>query len=104
MREAKDDMRIEKDKLATALAISAASLFIAGCNKKCGGSNTPDDAAEPAPASSAEVKCFGINECKGQSACDVEGAHVCGGQNECAGKGWILVPESECTEKGGEIV
>lgn len=98
-------MQLETDKLAKFLAVSAASLFISACNKGSE-STTPEEAAgaEPAAASAAEVKCFGINECKGQSACDVAGSHECGGQNDCAGKGWILVSEDECKEKGGEIV
>ena len=55
-------------------------------------------------AEAAEVKCFGINECSGQSKCDVAGSHECGGQNSCKGKGWIVVPQSECDSKGGKVL
>lgn len=97
-------------KLASSVALAAATLFLASCNK--GGEPTkapgasPGDAAKPPAdlASDAKVNCFGINECSGQSACDVAGSHECGGQNSCRGKGWISVPKSECDSKGGKIV
>jgi hypothetical protein len=101
------------------LAVAAAALFLAGCGKTqptttppagagaattpgadAGATATPGDDAAAAP----EVKCFGINECSGQSACDVPGSHDCGGQNSCRGKGWILVPQGECDAKGGKVV
>ena len=103
-----------------AFAVTAAALFLAGCGKEQppttppgGGAGAPtapggeagtavdaeDDAAE-----AAEVKCFGINGCSGQSACDVAGSHDCGGQNSCKGKGWILVSQSECDSKGGKVI
>ena len=30
--------------------------------------------------------------------------HACAGQNECRGKGWILLSQQECSAKGGEPV
>ncbi len=98
-------------KLASSVALAAATLFLAACNK--GGEPTkapegasPGDAAKPPAdlASDAKVNCFGINECSGQSACDVAGSHECAGQNSCRGKGWISIPKSECDSKGGKIV
>lgn len=86
------------DRLATPLALTAAALFIAGC----GGSEKP--ATNPAVTTDTTVKCLGIHECKGQSQCNVAGGHACAGQNECKGKGWIKVPQSECTAKGGSII
>jgi len=103
---------------STAFALTAAALFLAGCGKDKPPSTPPDDGAT-APAVTddattdevaaegddlAEVRCFGINECSGQSACDVAGSHECGGQNECQGKGWILAPASECESKGGKVL
>lgn len=105
--------------LSTTFAITAAALFLAGCGKSQPSSAAPggDDAAPPAAGDDAsaeaaaddddatpEVKCFGINECSGQSACDVAGSHDCGGQNSCKGKGWILVSQSECDAKGGKVL
>lgn len=50
------------------------------------------------------VHCLGIHECKGKSACHVKKGHACAGQNDCKGKGWIVVPEADCEAKGGKIV
>jgi hypothetical protein len=52
----------------------------------------------------AEVKCLGVNECKGKSACGVPGKHDCHGQNECKGKGWIKLSQEDCTKKGGTVL
>jgi uncharacterized membrane protein len=52
----------------------------------------------------AEVKCLGVNECKGKGACGVPGKHDCHGQNECKGKGWIKLSKDECTKKGGTVL
>ena len=109
-----------KNSLSTTFAVTAAALFLAGCGKEqpattppAGGAGAPaasgSEAAAAADADAdadeaAEVKCFGINGCSGQSACDVAGSHDCGGQNSCKGKGWILVPQSECDAKGGKVI
>lgn len=104
--------------LATSLALSAAALFLSACGKEQPPTTTPGaaESAGSADGSAAgadgdgsdvaavEVKCLGINECSGESACDVAGSHDCGGQNSCKGKGWIVVPQSECDAKGGEIL
>ncbi len=87
-------------------ALAAAALFAAAC----GGSQTPaespaGDAAASGGAPAAEtVKCLGIHDCKGQSACGVEGGHSCAGLNDCKGKGWIKVSKAECDEKGGTVL
>ena len=103
--------------ITTAFALTAAALFV-GCGKKLPPS--PPAGADAAPASSdpetpgaeaeaeaeagPDVKCLGINECAGEGRCDVPGSHDCGGQNSCKGKGWILVSQTECETKGGEIL
>jgi uncharacterized membrane protein len=46
----------------------------------------------PGPAHAADVKCFGINECKGH------------GSNTCRGQGVVTTSEAECKAKGGKIV
>ena len=104
---------------STIFAVTAAALFLAACGKDKATTTPADGAAssaaggsETASASDAgadegeasEVKCFGINECSGQSACDVAGSHDCGGQNSCKGKGWILVSQSDCDAKGGKVL
>ena len=57
-----------------------------------------------AKATSAKVKCSGVNECKGKGECG--GAdHACAGHNGCKGKGWITTDsEKACTDKGGKVV
>ena len=51
-------------------------------------------------AEAGEIACFGINSCKGQSACTTA-FNACTGQNECKGKGFLNVPEKECYTRGG---
>jgi hypothetical protein len=85
--------------MKTSLAVAAAGLFIAGCSQ-----SSTTEAAPPATADTAGVKCLGINECKGTGACNVPGGHACAGQNECKGKGWVKVGAEECTSKGGTVL
>jgi hypothetical protein len=51
----------------------------------------------------AKVKCSGINECKGKSAC-ATAKNECAGHNGCKGQGWIEVTEKECKAKKGTVV
>lgn len=89
------------NKNATSFAVTAAALFAAAC----GGSQAPaDDASEQSAAVSDSVKCLGIHECKGQSACGVPDGHSCAGQNDCKAKGWVKVSQAECDEKGGTVL
>lgn len=83
--------------LASAFALSVAALFMASCEKSGAKTSAPG-------AGGATVECMGINECKGQGACDVKGSHKCAGENECKGKGWIQVPQEECDAKGGTVL
>ena len=49
------------------------------------------------------VKCSGINSCKGQGSCAAAG-HECAGKNGCKGQGWVKVGSARaCTDKGGRI-
>jgi uncharacterized membrane protein len=57
--------------------------------------------ATPAAADS-KVKCYGVNACKGKSACHTA-ANACAGQNACKGKGYLLLEKDECLEKGGKL-
>jgi hypothetical protein len=109
--------------LSTTLALAAAALFLGACEKDKGPTKEPgsDAAGTETDASgdaktddtaSKKMKCFGVNSCSGQSACDVPDGrvapgskgHACAGQNECAKKGWILLTAAECSDKGGEPV
>lgn len=52
-------------------------------------------------AQEAGIRCFGINSCKGTTACSTRW-NSCNAQNDCKGKGWLSVrSERECTAKGG---
>jgi hypothetical protein len=51
----------------------------------------------------ALVACLGANSCKGQSACKSFN-HDCQGMNSCKGKGFVLITEDECKQKGGKAI
>lgn len=92
----------------SAFALSAAALFLGGC-KKAEPTVEPGNTDAPGVTADEHVKCFGINECSGQSVCavnkpDLGIEHSCSGENECAGKGWIDVSRSDCDGKGGEVL
>lgn len=54
-----------------------------------------------APASKeGEIACWGINSCKGTTACTTA-FNGCTSQNECKGRGYLKVPAKECSAKGG---
>src|ERR1700739_197310 len=48
-----------------------------------------------------QVRCSGINSCRGQSFC-ATAKNACAGQNACKGKGWLKVSRRECSAKGGQ--
>ncbi len=55
-------------------------------------------------AGSSQVKCMGINSCKGQGAC-ASAKNDCKGTNSCKGQGWVQVSSAqECTSKGGTVM
>jgi uncharacterized membrane protein len=80
---------------ASIMASAIAALFAA----------MPASADEPTQhKDDAKVKCAGINECKGKSACHGNG-NACAGQNSCKGKGWVETSsEKECKDKGGKVL
>ncbi len=52
---------------------------------------------------SDQVRCYGINKCKGTGDCGGKG-HSCAGKNECAGKGYIKLDKETCLKiKGGRL-
>jgi hypothetical protein len=88
----------------SAFALSAAALFVGGCKGPA-----PTTTNTPTSPGGEQVRCFGINECAGQSVCGVNKPelgieHVCAGENDCRGKGWIKVARSECESKDGEVL
>lgn len=119
-------MTNNRKQVLSAFALSAAALFIGGCKKPSepetkdpetttgavdsGAADTGSGADGGAVASGDEnVKCFGINSCKGESVCAVNKPelgieHSCAGENACEGKGWIKVTRTECEAKSGEVL
>ncbi len=49
-----------------------------------------------------DVACTGVNECKGKGSCH-GGEGGCKGKNACKGKGVTMMPEKDCTAKGGKV-
>ena len=71
------------------LAAAAAVLVIAGTQ-----------VAPAAEASKGDVKCYGVNACKGNSACKSAG-NACKGQNACKGTGFVPTSAGACKQLGG---
>lgn len=68
------------------IALAAASLF----------------AVAPLQASSSgdNVRCHGVNSCKGHGSCATAN-NQCAGQNNCKGKGVLDMSKAACEEAGG---
>ena len=47
-----------------------------------------------------EVKCNGVNSCKGQGLCGGKN-NSCKGMNSCKGQGWLKLSQDDCKAKGG---
>lgn len=97
-----------KKNLASTFALSAAALFLGSCGKDKPATSTPDGTAGAPTATAdsnadpnAKQRCYAVNECAGQTACDVAGKWDCAGNNDCCGKGWLYVSRAECDAKGG---
>lgn len=51
-----------------------------------------------------QVKCGGVNSCKGKSDCKSKDNN-CKGMNSCKGKGWMVMDSADaCTKKGGTVM
>lgn len=86
-------MSIHNKAAGISLASAAAALFVAGAVATFA----------PGPAAAAEVKCTGINACKGQGACKSP-KNECKSHNACKGQGWLPMPsEADCTKAGGTV-
>ena len=74
-----------------ALALAAASLF---------GTVAP---AAAGTSGSHEVKCYGVNGCKGHSSCKTANSD-CKGMNSCKGQGFVNVQSKHtCDQLGGTV-
>ncbi len=87
-------MSIQRKTVGVTLATAAAALFIAGAGMM----------TAPVSAQANDVKCMGINACKGLSECKTA-SNECKGLNTCKGHGWApTATAEECTSKGGEVI
>ncbi len=77
-----------------AVAVAAATLFVAGCASQGGG------AASSTDGGTVNVKCYGANACKGQAECKTA-MNDCKGHNSCKGKGFVNLTDKECVERLG---
>ena len=50
----------------------------------------------------AQVACYGVNACKGQSDCK-SASHDCKGMNDCKGQGFKHMTAVACTSAGGHL-
>ena len=82
-------------KSRTSLAGAAALIALATA-----GLSSPAFAAEKAKEEPAH--CYGINTCKGTSAC-ATAKNTCKGLNECKGQGFVLKTPTECKALGGSL-
>ena len=53
-----------------------------------------------AAGSSDKVQCFGVNSCKGKSACKTA-KNSCKGENACKGQGFMMKTAKKCKKAGG---
>jgi len=87
---------IEKSTVAgAAIATAAAAMFLAGCQSNPGGGVN-----QSADSSTAHVKCYGSNACKGQGECKTA-MNACKGQNACKGHSFLMMTEKACMEHFG---
>ena len=77
-------------KSGAALAVAAATLFLAGATM-----STVSYAA-------GEGHCVGANACKGQGACK-GGANACKGLNSCKGQGFSAMTKEKCDAAKGKF-
>lgn len=93
-KEIAEKEKVDVKKRATtgaALSVAAAAAFYAMYKSV--------EAFAPS-AEAGEIACWGINSCKGTTACTTK-FNACNGQNECKGRGFLNVPGKECYARGG---
>jgi mercuric ion transport protein len=79
-------------------AVNGAALSVAAAAAFYGIYRTV--AALAPQAKEKEIACWGINSCKGTTACTTA-LNSCTGQNSCKGRGYLYVPPKECAARSG---
>jgi hypothetical protein len=77
------------------LSIAGAAAVIALTSASFAVTATAADKTQP-------VHCYGINTCKGTSACATAKSE-CKGHNSCKGTGFVQKTEAECLKAGGTL-
>jgi hypothetical protein len=93
-------MNTAKILSGSAVASAAAALLMSGFTVPA---QAESEGTEGAEGVEANVKCSGINSCKGSSACATAN-NACKGMNSCKGSGWLEVSKEECESKEGTIL
>jgi hypothetical protein len=78
---------VKMKKLATIIAATAAVSFVIA-------------PITSTLANAKNVKCYGVNSCKGKSHCKTAN-NACKGKNSCKGKGVMKMSEKRCAKKHG---
>ena len=86
-------------KFAHSFALAAATLAIAGA---AFAADAPAGSKGKAIAGADKVHCYGVHECKGNSAC-ATAENACKGQNACKGHGFIAASAASCLTQKGTI-
>ena len=79
-------------------AVNGAAIAVAASGVFYGLYKSVDVFAPKAEAGS--IACYGINSCKGTTACSTA-SNACTGMNACKGKGYVYVTAKECALQGG---
>lgn len=74
------------------IASAAATLFLSGAVL----------ARAEEKAGADEIRCAGINACKGQGSC-ASAHNECKGKNGCKGQGTTKTSAADCKAKGGTL-
>jgi len=81
---------MDKKKITSVLAAAAALAFV-----------TAPLTSTVVEAASTKIKCYGVNKCKGHSACKTAKS-TCKGHNACKGQGYMMKTEAQCKKLHGE--
>ena len=87
------------NKATTSFAFAAAALIMAA---SAFAANPPAGSSGKAISGTDKVHCYGVHECKGNSAC-ATAENACKGQNACKGHGFIAVSAASCLTQNGTI-
>ncbi|HEY5851442.1 MAG TPA: hypothetical protein VIT62_11845 [Lysobacter sp.] len=76
--------------------------FVAASKTACSdiGGNRVDPKVKFSADAGSQVKCYGVNACKGHNDCKTAD-NACKGHGSCKGKGFVALPATSCSHVGG---